>query len=258
MIPTTPQPRRPVATVAVVGAGRLGRPLARALSAAGSTVTGPFGRDQALDTRRVDAVVLCVPDAAIADAASTVRASGFGGVIVHTSGATPLRGSGADAGLHPLQTFTGDEEPEAFAGVGCAIAGITPEALDAARALAEALGLRAFEVRDEQRAGYHAAASVASNYLVTLLDAAEQVAATAGLDGADARALLHPLVAATVANWASLGPSGALTGPVARGDDATVRRQRAAIESDAPHLLPLFDVLRDATHDLAERGRIRG
>ena len=88
MTPTTPPQRRPVATVAVVGAGRLGRPMARALSAAGATVIGPLRRRQTLDTPGVEVVVLCVPDIAIAQAAAAVRASGFGGVIVHTSGAT--------------------------------------------------------------------------------------------------------------------------------------------------------------------------
>ena len=110
-------------------------------------------------------------------------------------------------------------------GAGAAVAGSTPRAMAVARALAELLRMRPFEIDDADRAAYHAAASIASNFLVTLEDAAERVGATAGLP----RELLVPLVRATVENWAELGPERALTGPVARGDAATVQRQRAAL-----------------------------
>ena len=96
---------------------------------------------------------------------------------------------------------------------------------------------------DEDRVAYHAAASIASNFLVTLEGAAERLAATAGVD----RELLVPLVRAAVENWAADGAERALTGPIARGDDETVARQRAAVEERTPELLPLFDALVDAT-----------
>ena len=83
-----------------------------------------------------------------------------------------------------------------------------------------------FELPDHKRAAYHAAASVASNFLVTLQAMAEEVARDAGLEPAQARRLLAPLVRTTVENWVALGPEAALTGPVARGDEA--HRQRAA------------------------------
>jgi predicted short-subunit dehydrogenase-like oxidoreductase (DUF2520 family) len=70
------------------------------------------------------------------------------------------------------------------------------------------------------------------------------------LTGLD-RELLAPLVRATVENWIALGPDRALTGPVARGDEQTVQRQRAAIEHRAPDLTPLFDALVQATRSLA-------
>ena len=89
-----------------------------------------------------------------------------------------------------------------------------------------------FELADDRRAAYHAAASIASNFLVTLEAAAERIAAGAGLPPDQARTLLAPLVRSTVENWAELGPERALTGPVARGDEATVaspaRRRRRA------------------------------
>ena len=110
-----------------------------------------------------------------------------------------------------------------------------------------------FEIDDEGRAAYHAAASVASNFLVTLQAAAETIAEGAGLQPSEARALLLPLLRRTVDNLAELGPERALTGPIARGDHATVAAQRAAVEEVAPHLLELFDELARHTHSLAGR-----
>ena len=133
------------------------------------------------------------------------------------------------------------------------MAGSTPAALGTAHAIAAALGMRAVEIDDSARAAYHAAASIASNFLVTLQAAAEEVAGAAGLEPEEARALLAPLVRATVDNWAARGPAAALTGPVARGDDATVARQREAVAEAAPQLLPLFDALVERTRALAGR-----
>jgi predicted short-subunit dehydrogenase-like oxidoreductase (DUF2520 family) len=136
-----------------------------------------------------------------------------------------------------------------FAGAGAAIDATTPRALALADDLARTLGMRAVRVAPEDRALYHAAASMASNFLVTLEAGAEQLAANAGVP----RSLLVPLVRATVENWAAVGPEGALTGPVARGDENTVRRQREAVAERAPDLLELFDALVGATRSLAGR-----
>ena len=170
-----------------------------------------------------------------------------GPLVGHCSGATglePLSPHEAFS-LHPLMTVTADGAR--FAGAGAAIAGASDRALVLARELAEALGLRAIEIDDEDRAAYHAAASIASNFLITLEAAAEQLAATAGAD----RDLLVPLVRATVENWARLGGERALTGPVARGDAATVAVQRAAVAERTPELLELFDALVGATRAFA-------
>lgn len=250
--------------VAIVGSGRLGSALARALLATGVRVEGPLGRGASPQS---EIVLLCVPDAEIARAAAAARASGASGpepaaagtrrFVGHVSGATSLsalEGAGREAfGLHPLQTFAGGEGLDAFHGVGCAVAGTTPDALAVARELAERLGMAPIEISDAERAAYHAAASIASNFLVTLQAAAEELASGAGIEPADARALLGPLVRSTVENWVELGPEAALTGPVARGDDATVGRQRDAVETHAPHLLPLFDELVQRTRTLAAR-----
>jgi len=229
--------------LAIVGRGRLGTSLAAALRAVGVPTDGPLGRDA--DADGADVVLLCVPDEEIAAAAAGIAP---GPLVGHCSGA-----SGLDAlapheafGLHPLMTVTGVGDA-GFAGAGCAVAGTSDRALATALALARRLGMVPFPVAEADRAAYHAAASLASNFLITLEAAAERLARSAGAD----RALLVPLVRATVENWATLGPERALTGPLVRGDEATVARQRAAIAERAPDLLRLFDALADATRSLA-------
>ena len=143
--------------------------------------------------------------------------------------------------------MTVPEHGASFAGAGCAVAGTSDRALDVARGLADALQMTAVEVPDEDRAAYHAAASIAANFLVTLEGAAERLAATAGVP----RELLVPLARAALENWAANGAEQALTGPVARGDEATIARQREAIEQRAPDLLEAFDALVAASRVLA-------
>jgi predicted short-subunit dehydrogenase-like oxidoreductase (DUF2520 family) len=227
---------------AVVGDGRLGRALAGALRAAGHAVDGPLGRGARCPG--ADIVLLCVPDAEIGAAAAAVDP---GPLVGHCSGATGLGViEGHEAfSLHPLMTVTGDGAP--FAGAGCAVAGATPRALAVARELAQSLGMAPVAIADADRAAYHAAASIASNFLVVLEAAAERLAAGAGAP----RELLVPLVRATVDNWAAHGPEQALTGPIARGDELTVARQRAAVAERTPEILPLFDALAAATRELA-------
>lgn len=238
----TRQPTQSWRHVAIVGRGRVGTALAEAFRRAGIEVEGPLGRGR---QPAAEVVLLCVPDGEIASAAASVSAPFVG----HTSGATPL--GSLQFGLHPLQTITGPETT--LAGAGCAIAGSTPEALELARGLAEVAGMVPFEIGDSERAAYHASASIASNFLVTLASIAERVAATAGIGPDQARRMLAPLVRQTVENWAALGPERALTGPVARGDEVTVTRQRKAIENAAPDALAAFDALVEATRALARR-----
>ena len=228
--------------LAIVGRGRVGYALATALNAAGCAVEGPLGRGA--DGSGADVVLLCVPDGEIERAAAHIRP---GRLVGHCSGATGLGVLAPHEAfsLHPLMSVT--SEGAQFAGAGAAIAGSTRRAVALAAELASALGLRPVEIAEADRAAYHAAASIASNFLVTLEAAAERVAGTVGLE----RELLVPLVRATVENWARLGPERALTGPVARGDERTVARQRAAVEEHAPDLTPLFDALVQATRALA-------
>jgi predicted short-subunit dehydrogenase-like oxidoreductase (DUF2520 family) len=231
---------RELDSIAIVGAGRLGTALTAALRAAGHAVLGPLGRGA--EARGAGTVLLCVPDGEIGAAAAAVAR---GPLVGHCSGATGLEPLAPHEGfsLHPLMTVPAGARPDVLAGAGCAVDGATPRALAAAEALADALGMRAMRVEDEDRVAYHAAASMAANFLVTLEGAAERLAATAGVD----RALLAPLVRAAVEDWAERGAEQAMTGPIARGDEETVARQRAAVAERTPDLLPLFDVLADAT-----------
>lgn len=240
---------------AVIGRGRLGFAIVQRLLDGGYDVAGPLARDwQASELEGVSAVLLCVPDDQIAAVAERVRfqaTSRSQSVPVgHCSGATSLSvlGDGDVFSMHPLVAVTGvDSAP--WDGATAAVAGSDAGALAMATELAVRLGLAPVTVREADRSTYHAAASMASNYLVTLECAAERLAASAGVQ----REPVVALVRGTVENWARRG-ARSLTGPVARGDEQTVARQRAAVAERAPDLLAVFDSLTDATRALAHSG----
>ena len=229
---------------AIVGAGRLGHALAAALRDVGLSVDGPLGRGA--DPTDADVVLLTVPDGEIAAAAAALPVNEQ--LVGHCSGATTLDvlGDREAFSLHPLMTVP-ERARAPFEGAGCAVAGTTDRALRTATALATALQMRPVEVHDQDRAAYHAAASIAANLLVTLEHQAERLAATAGVP----RELLVPLARAALENWAANGAEHALTGPVARGDEATIARQRQAIEERAPDVLDTFDALVAASRVVA-------
>ena len=242
---TLPAQARSLDPVAIVGAGRMGTALVTALADAGARVEGPLRRGET-PSAAAGSVLLCVPDAQIEAAAAALPARS-GLIVGHTSAATTLAAlRDHDAfSLHPLMTVTA--QGATFTGATAAVAGSTARALAVAQALASSLGMHPVHIADEDRAAYHAAACIASNFLVTLEGVAERLAQTAGLD----RAPLAELVRATVANWAQLGAERALTGPIARGDEDTVARQRDAFAERLPDELALFDALTDATRRLA-------
>ena len=213
-------------SVTVIGAGRAGSAIAARLRERGIRLTDDG-----------ELRLLCVPDRAIADAASAIPAGPW---VAHISGATPLGELAPHVrrfSVHPLQTLIARRGPEQLDGAWAAITGETPEALAHARALAETLGLRPFVLADDRRALYHAGAAIASNYLVTLHRAAARLLVDAG---APPEALV-PLMERTIAN------DFELTGPLARGDATTVERHLAAIRVDEPGLEPLYTALAEAT-----------
>jgi predicted short-subunit dehydrogenase-like oxidoreductase (DUF2520 family) len=226
----------------VVGAGRLGTALAAALSRRPALRRGEPIPDDA------EVVLLTVPDGAIADAA---RAVPEGPLVGHCSGATTLDVFGDREGfsLHPLMSVPTGSTADVLRGAGAAVDGTSPRALATAERLAEHLGMIATRVAAEDRAAYHAAGAIASNFLVALEACAERLAATTGIT----RTQLAPLVLATAQQWAALGPEAALTGPIARGDEGTVERHRAAIAERTPELLPVWTELAQVTRAVAGR-----
>ena len=213
--------------VKVIGRGRVGGAFAARLAERGS-----LARDN--DT---DLVLLCVPDAAISTAAARVP---VGPWIAHVSGATPLAALHPHVrrfSVHPLQTFTRARGPEQIDGAWAAVTAETADARDAGWMLARWLGLRAFDLADDRRAIYHAGASIASNFLVTIHRAAVRALTAAG---APPDALL-PLMRRTIDNGFDL------TGPIARGDSATVEAHVAAIRRDLPDLEAFYRVLAEST-----------
>lgn len=229
--------------LAIVGRGRVGGSLAAAAEASGVSV-GP----------EAAAVLLCVPDAAIEEACTQLLENSSPRLVGHVSGACGLNvlEPASSAGLqtfsiHPLQTFPGPNTP--VTGTPSAISGSDGEACELARKLASRLGMEPFEVPDESRAAYHAAASIASNFLIAIEEAAVELLDRAEVEGG--RELLTPLVLSSAANWSERGPD-ALTGPIARGDSSTIERHRQAIRETAEDLLPLYDRLAEQTARVAE------
>jgi predicted short-subunit dehydrogenase-like oxidoreductase (DUF2520 family) len=251
--PHTTSARGLAGRLAILGAGRAGGSIGRAAAQAGLETT--VGRAEA-DLPRADVVLICVPDKAIGSVCDEVASALRPGTLVgHVSGATPLaalegaRARGCETfSLHPLQTIPTPQTD--LSGAPCAIAAATRVGLEAARELAERLGMRPFEVPEESRAAYHAAAAMASNFLIALEESATALLESAGVG--DARDVLAPLVLRTAANWADAG-ADSLTGPIARGDEETVALHRAALAENAPDLLALYDSLAERTRALGEQ-----
>jgi predicted short-subunit dehydrogenase-like oxidoreductase (DUF2520 family) len=220
-------------SVCVVGSGRVGSALAARLGERVPTrVTG-----HELETGGCDLVMLCVPDRAIAEAAAAIAPGPW---VAHTSGATTLDALEPHTrrfSLHPLQTFTRARGPEQLDGAWAAVSAETPEALAAGFGLAELLGVRPFELADEERPLYHAGAAVAASFLVTLHEIASDLFRAAGAPPE----ALEPLMRRTMEN--GFEP----TGPQVRGDWATVERHLAEIRDRRPDLEPLYRALSDAT-----------
>ncbi len=233
--------------VAVLGLGRLGRSVIPLLERAGHTVL-PWSRAQAFP--EADVAWLTVSDASIAEVAAALPR---GPVVLHASGAldlSPLEGHADRGSLHPLQSFPGPEiVMPPVAGVPAAIAG-TPRAVEIARSLAVDIGFEPFEVPGDRRL-YHAAAVMAGNFATTLLHAASQVLAEAGVPEDRAPRLLAPLALASIRQAAEQGCSAALTGPYARGDRDVVRAHITGIEAYTPSICDLYKVLGEKTWELA-------
>ena len=242
--------------VAIVGAGRVGLSLARALLHSGHSVSVLTRREQRLpepleiaSTRwgpiisTVSVVIIAVPDDQIPEVVDRIRELGVLGhrhVVIHLSGhlgravLEPLEQSGAGLGsMHPLQTFVDRDGGTPLRGVAAVLEGDL-RAISVARDLAVSMGMLPMALDTAHKARYHAAAVMASNYLVTLTAVAEKLAAEAGLT--TARGMFLPLMRQTLLNLATHTPADALSGPIRRGDVGTVRAHLAALEGEEREL----------------------
>ena len=215
----------------VIGSGRVGSAVAARLRERGFAV----GADDP------ELVLLCVPDGAIAAVAADVPAGPW---VAHVSGATQLAALDPHErrfSVHPLQTFTRSRGAEQLDGAWAAVTAETDGARAAGRWLAETLGLQPFDLADSARTLYHAGAVFGSNYIVTLQRAASLLFEAAGAPPE----ALEPLMRRTIENGFEL------TGPISRGDWATVAAHRAAIAESRPELDHLYETLAGATLALA-------
>ena len=231
----------------VIGAGRAGGALARALADAGWSVDGPLGRDADLTTAATGArlLVLAVPDAVVAEVAAAVAPGEA--VVAHLAGSLGLgvlAGHRRVASLHPLVALPDAERgAQRLPGAWFATAG-DPIATE----VVGVLGGRSVDVADDDRVVYHAAAAMAANHLVALLGQVERVAAGIGVP----LAAYLDLARGSLDDVAAAGPAAALTGPVSRGDWDTVSRHLAALPQDER---PAYALLADAARRLAGASR---
>jgi predicted short-subunit dehydrogenase-like oxidoreductase (DUF2520 family) len=236
--------------VVVIGAGRMGRGIAKTLERAGRSVR-VLGRERE-DGEWTEAVrtpallLLAVPDDAIGQVTGTLAdggAVGAGHVVLHCSGLLDrgalvgLEESGAALGsFHPLQTVADPVvAPERLAGAYAGVEG-DARALAVAETLARALGMTPVRVPAAGKPLYHAAAAIVANYTVALAGIAERLARGAGVAPDVAARLYAPLLEGAARNVVELGPAAALTGPIRRGDVRTILAHLAALDPADQHL----------------------
>ena len=270
-------------TIGIIGAGVMGRGLAVSLTCLDYRITAVHSRRltsaQELANRipgcraystaqeladAVDVVFLTTPDSAIAPVAAGITWRPGQGAV-HCCGAystevlRPAADQGALTGaFHPLQTLAGVVEP---ADAASRLSGVT-FVVDAEgwldrflRDLTHQLGGRPVYIPATQRALYHAAAVLGCGYLAVVLQAAVELWEAMGFTQEQAVQALYPLSRATLENLAQQGVASAITGPVIRGDVATIRAHLEALFQAAPHLTPLYGALTAASLPLAaQRG----
>jgi predicted short-subunit dehydrogenase-like oxidoreductase (DUF2520 family) len=268
-------------TVAIVGCGTVGTAMGKLLNKTGYHISGVTTKH--LETARMAAevtgaerfsvspwevtsganiVFITTPDDLIKSTCNTISEhNGFekNAVVVHCSGAlsSDILSSARDceamvASLHPLQSFASiDQAISLVPGSFCAVEG-DKDALPTVHQIVEDIGGILLEITAEKKSLYHAAAVTASNYLVTLIHLALALDEAAGLTSDTSYEALLPLVKGTLSNIGERGIPGALTGPIARGDVATVSAHLKAIEENAPKFLGLYRSIGLYTVDLAE------
>lgn len=268
-------------TLAIIGAGHVGRAFGRLWHEAGTfDVVGVLARSAAsaqrgvefigagfaaaeiADLPQADVYLLAVTDDQIVPACAALAASRplRGATVFHCSGAlasgtleAARQGGALLASVHPIRSFA---DPAgvvaAFAGTFCGVEG-DEAALTLLVPALEAIGARPVAIDPAAKTVYHAAAVFASNYLVTVLDAALRAYEAAGIPEDVARELARPLAQESLSNVFRMGAVQALSGPVARGDYATVQRQQAAVSAWDADTGNLYGALVPPTATLAAR-----
>lgn len=261
-------------TVGIVGAGSVGQALARLLVAefdvmvssrsrarAAAAVTGIEARAVTLEAlaSSSDCVIVAVPDRAVSQVAEALARFDLAAVL-QTSGAlgpaslAPLRERGVPCAMfHPLQTFpTSEAGAQRLPGSLVGICG-DDRALAWCERLAGALRCATLSVAEDRLAQYHAAAVLASNCVVGLVDAAATLMEGAGVKRVDALRALRPLLDASLDNVSTMEANQALTGPIARGDAVTVRRHLRSMRNSPTPLVGLYRAFGEYLLDLAQR-----
>ena len=268
--------RPPLPVIGIIGPGRAGIGLALALAAAGYdvrlhgrtkkavpkplTLTVAPEHEPPAWIAQAGVVILAVRDDAIRPLAESLSRAGSlraEQVVLHLSGAQGQEALGALVGsraalgsLHPLQTISDPARAgQRLRGAWAAVEGM-PRAVEAAEQLAHSLGMHPFHIPSKAKAMYHAGAVFASNYFVVVEAVAQRLLRHAGLSDADAWRALRPLVEGTLENLTRQEPMAALTGPVARGDLATIRRHLDALTHDDAML---YRALGRAALELAQK-----
>ena len=206
-------------------------------------------------------VLIAVTDNALEEVAMRLASAGFErGIALHTAGSrgpealAHLSAAGVATGvLYPLQTFPTPEQGLCdLPGSYFALTGDS-DAMEWARKIVELVPGHILLSRPEQWGFFHAAAVLASNYQVTLMDAALETLEAAGVSRAEGLAALSSLARATLENVLRMGPQAALTGPISRGDAETVRRNRAALTAVSPATQALYRAAGQRTIPIARR-----
>jgi predicted short-subunit dehydrogenase-like oxidoreductase (DUF2520 family) len=255
-----------------IGAGPVGLTMARLFSNVGHKIVYFLSRDEknrqkakefshALKTGHrfsqvdedFDILFISTPDDTIAEIVERIAPqirSGCNFYAGHFSGSIPssvlqpLKNKGCRIGsLHPLQTFASPEETiNTFAGTYICVEG-DKEAVNLFSRLAAEIGGNPFSISTDKKPLYHAAAVIACNYLVTLVNEAQRLLQEIGINKENAAKMLLPLIKTTVKNIETVGIPEALTGPIARGDVATVLNHIENIKERTPEFLALYVIL---------------
>lgn len=247
--------------VFILGAGKVGRALAKKLAAAGEDVVLRPAR-KGVPTAPIDAdvIVLAVRDKLLGPVAADLAASGVvprRAVVVHNAGALPAEAlaavRGACAGvaqMHPMISFASKTFFPDLRRGHVHVKG-DPPAERRARALAKSLGMTARRFDDLDTVGYHAAAGLVANGAAALAAVGEDLLVASGVPRKDAPKMLGPLLRSVADNVEALGFPEALTGPIRRGDPASVARQIEVLAARLPAALPLFVAACEAQLPLA-------